>query len=347
LLAPSAAQVVLVGANCAVIVLAAGTAWRALGSRGRRLVVLALVSASVALATEAVHVTVYLGQINLVLLAAVLWDLLRPDTRGGKGALLGVAAGVKLTPLIFVLYLVATKRFRAAGLAIGAFLGTVAVGFVLLPGDSTRFWVGGTFAEATRVFPDPAAVQNQSLHGLILRQGGSPTLWALLAVAVVAGTVAVAAWASRRGEELLALVLCGLCAATVSPWSWGHHWVWLLPLGILLASQVIPATLRPHHAVWLLPAVLMTLTFPPLLAFAVPAPGTGPPTLGAGPVAFVLGNVYVLIFASTLTGTVVHLLSTAATPVPVMPAPAAGTKTAKTHAPNVTRSVCGRSPSAP
>ena len=64
--------------------------------------------------------TIYLGQVNLILMAAIMWDLCQPDLRGDgrrrwwKGAVTGVAAGIKLVPLIFVPYLLITRRFREA-----------------------------------------------------------------------------------------------------------------------------------------------------------------------------------------------------------------------------------------
>ncbi len=306
-LTPMAAQLVVVIGNCALAVFAAAKASSAfVGSAGRNSVALILVVVSVVFATEAAHTTIDIGQVNLLLLAVVLWDLLRADDRWSKGIGVGIMAGIKLTPLFFVLYLLATKRFRAAITATGAFLATVAAGFALLPADSARFWIAGTFLDAGRVYADAAAPQNQSLHGLVLRLGGSASLWLLLAAAVAACTIAVAAWASRRGEELIALTLCGLCAATVSPWTWGHHWVWLLPLAVYLTMLVSENTTRARHAVWLLPAGLMLLSFRPVLALAVPPPGD-PPTLDAGLVAFVLGNVYVLVFATTLFAGIVHL----------------------------------------
>jgi alpha-1,2-mannosyltransferase len=308
LLTPTAAQLAVVIGNCALAIFAAAKALNALsgGSAGRASVALTLVAASVAFAIEAAHTTIDIGQVNLLLLAVILWDLLRTDNRWSKGVGLGIMAGIKLTPLFFVLYLLATKRFRAAIMATGAFLATMAAGFVLLPSDSTRFWIAGTFLDASRVYADAAAPQNQSLHGLILRLDGSATLWLLLAAPVVACTIAVATWASRRGNELIALTLCGLCAATVSPWTWGHHWVWLLPLAVYLTMLALDNTMRPRHAVWLLPAGLMLLTFRPVLALAVPPPGN-PPILDAGLVAFILGNVYILIFATILLATIVHL----------------------------------------
>ncbi|WP_158073516.1 glycosyltransferase family 87 protein [Actinophytocola xanthii] len=126
LLAPAAAKLVVLIGNCALAVLAAA---RTLSTLGRAPVALVLVAASAAVATEAVRTTIHIGQVNLLLLAVILWDLLRPDDRRSKGVGLGLVAGIKLTPMFFVLYLVATRRFRAAITAAGTFLATVVVGF--------------------------------------------------------------------------------------------------------------------------------------------------------------------------------------------------------------------------
>jgi hypothetical protein len=76
--------------------------------------------------------TIHIGQVNLLLLAVILWGLLRWDNRWSRGIGLSIMAGIKLTPL-FVLYLLATKRFRAASVATGAFLATLAAGFRAAP----------------------------------------------------------------------------------------------------------------------------------------------------------------------------------------------------------------------
>src|ERR1700744_2635992 len=95
--------------------------------------------------------TIYLGQINLVLMAAIMWDLCQPDRtaagrrRWWKGAVTGVAAGIKLVPLIFVPYLLVTRRFREAVATLGGFAATVAVGFAVLPHDSSQWWLHGMF----------------------------------------------------------------------------------------------------------------------------------------------------------------------------------------------------------
>ena len=123
--------------------------------------------------------TIYLGQINLVLMAAILWDLCQPgQTASGrrrwwKGALTGVAAGIKLVPLVFVPYLLITRRFREAAATVAGFLVTVAVGFAVLPHDSSQWWLHGMFmADGNRTgFMGWAG--NQSLRAIITRFAGS------------------------------------------------------------------------------------------------------------------------------------------------------------------------------
>src|SRR5712691_4524849 len=117
---------------------------------------LTLACAGAALWTQPVLRTLNLGQLNLILMAAIIWDLCQPGmTRGGKarwwkGALTGVAAGIKLVPLVFVPYLLATRRFREALACVGGFLATVAVGFAVLPADSATWWLHGVFLKGGR-----------------------------------------------------------------------------------------------------------------------------------------------------------------------------------------------------
>jgi hypothetical protein len=130
-----------------------------------------------ALATwlDPVRTTLYLGQINIVLLALVLGDLLgRRDSRW-RGVGLGLAAAVKLTPLLFVAYLLLRRRYRAAATAVATFVAAGAVGFLLAPADSATYWLRGTFAAADRI----AAVDgnaNHSVNGLVTRLLG-PGRW--------------------------------------------------------------------------------------------------------------------------------------------------------------------------
>ena len=73
--------------------------------------------------TEPVQRALFLGQVELVLMALVVWDLCQPDRRRWKGAATGIAAGIKLVPLLFIAYLLLTRRFRQAAVAGGGVRG--------------------------------------------------------------------------------------------------------------------------------------------------------------------------------------------------------------------------------
>jgi alpha-1,2-mannosyltransferase len=247
------------------------------------------VVALVALATwlDPVRTTLYLGQINVVVMALVVADLLgRPDSRW-RGVGVGLAAALKLTPLLFVAYLLVIGRFRAAAAALGTFTAAVAVGFALDPSDSVTYWLRGTFAAADRI-SDVAGTSNHSLNGLLARLLGADAAPVYLAgaAALVALTLALARAAQRRGEEPVAVVLVGLCSAAVAPFSWSHHWVWVVPLAALLVRQA---------AWWPLAAVVATTL---AVITALPGPAIGPlPSTG---LISVLPDAYLLLFIAVL-----------------------------------------------
>src|SRR5262249_62362607 len=120
---------------------AGGCTMGALGYRDRRVRAGgALLGAAAGLLTEPVFRTMYLGQINLILMAVLIWDLTQPDRRRWKGLAAGFAAGIKLVPLIFIPYLLLTRKFRAAAMACGGFAATVAGGFLPPPRASPDLW---------------------------------------------------------------------------------------------------------------------------------------------------------------------------------------------------------------
>ncbi|MGH3151327.1 MAG: glycosyltransferase 87 family protein [Streptosporangiaceae bacterium] len=211
---------------------------RAAGVRPRPGTVFAVTA--LALLTVPVAYTLHLGEINLILAAMVAADLLRRHDGGRwQGIATGLAAGVKMTPLIFLAYLAVTGRVRAAVTAAGAFIATVTVGFILLPGNSRSFWLDRIFLDENRI-GDPANPSNQSWSGVVSRLAGNLEAahgWWLAAVAVtgLAG-LAIASWAHRRGLVLAGVTCCGLTGLLISPISWTHHWVWDVPLLIMLAA---------------------------------------------------------------------------------------------------------------
>jgi alpha-1,2-mannosyltransferase len=229
------------------------TLWLTLGTLGYRRsagrIAAALAAAGVALWLQPVQDTLVLGQVNLILMLVVLADLCLPDTAWFKGIGVGLAAGFKLTPLIFVLYLLLTRRFRAAGVSLAVFTLTIAGSLILLPGQAGQFWFGGLFLDSNRA-GNNAYVSNQSLHGALARLLGETAAqpyW--LGSSVIIGVLGLllAAWAARREHEITGILTCALTVLLVSPVSWSHHWVWAAPALVVAAdlARRVPASGAP------------------------------------------------------------------------------------------------------
>jgi len=213
---------------------------------------------------EPVQRVLFLGQIELALLALILWDMCQPDKRWWKGAGIGIAAGIKLVPLIFIPYLLLTRRFRQAAVASGTFVVTILIGFVVLPGDSDEWWLHGLFLQGGRT-GFVAWEGNQSLRGIITRFVGSVAkaqpLWLVAAALTAAVGLLCAAVLDRYGHRMLGLLTCALTGLLVSPISWDHHWVWVIP-GITAAVVYgVRAIRRPAGWAVLGLAVLLGLIF--------------------------------------------------------------------------------------
>ena len=224
-------QMLLFAAGLVSVVLAVRGSLRL---AGRVVPSVLLATCAAALWLEPVVMTLFFGQLNLVLLAVVMVDLSRSDSARWKGIGIGIAAGIKLTPLVFIPYLWFSGRRRAAIKAASVFAGTIAIGFGTFPTDSAKYW-GGRFMQAGDA---PDRLVNQSLNGA-LRRLGSPSssllFWVCVASVVAALGLAVAVAASRSGQELLGVTAAAVTGLLISPVSWTHHWVWVVPLLGLVA----------------------------------------------------------------------------------------------------------------
>lgn len=251
------------------------------------------------LLTWPVALTLHLGEVNLILAALIGADLLRRRDGGWwQGIGVGLAAGIKLTPLIFVAYLLLTRRYRAAATAVVTFAATVAAGFALLPAQSTTFWLDGVFDNQSRI-GNTANPSNQSLAGAVARLAGSSAAttagsrpWWFVAVLVtsVAG-VTIATWAHRRGHRFAGVICCALTGLLISPISWTHHWVWSVPLLVVLT---VGAWRRRSIGLGLA-AVAVAVVF----CGHIPMPWPGiPPSAGR----LVTGDLYVLCALAVLAG---------------------------------------------
>ena len=202
----------------------------------------------VAILLEPVRSTIIYGQINVFLMALVAADcLLLPrgtrharGPRPPRGSLAGLAAAVKLTPLLFVLYFLVRRDYRAACVMAGSFLTATGIGFLLAPAGSLRYWTGVVFN--TGRIGDLAYAGNQSIVGVLARAGLAPGSLAATAVWLGLSTLVllIALDGMRRafatGDDCLALVLNAFAALLVSPVSWSHHWVWIVPALLVLAA---------------------------------------------------------------------------------------------------------------
>lgn len=209
--------------------------WVARQLSGSRLVVALLV---IAVPLEPIRETLGFGQVNLLLLGLVVADCLVDRPWWPRGALVGLAAAVKLTPAVLVLFLFLHFGRRAALTALASAVGVTAAGFALALHDSVRYWTSVLF-DTDRI-GGIAYAGNQSVEAVLARLGLAghlrAALWALVGTVVVAVAVVSVRRALAAGRPALALCLNGLAGLLVSPVSWSHHWVWLVPLVVALLT---------------------------------------------------------------------------------------------------------------
>ena len=189
---------------------------------------------------DPVRLTLYFGQVNLVLCFLLLADLMYTlEFRGRtlpRGVLVGVAAAVKLVPLVFIPYLFVTRQARAAWIALGAFAACSLLATALDPATSWSYWTKYA-TDAARV-GSPWYISNQSIQGtldrLAHRNMSSAVVDVLGAVVLVAG-IALARWAYRDSSPFLGVLVCATTGMLVSPITWEHHLVWAVPILLWLA----------------------------------------------------------------------------------------------------------------
>lgn len=302
------------GMNVVVLVAVVVLCWRLLGYR----ITGAVVGVSALLAigfvfVEPVRTTLFYGQINLLLLLLVLCDNACRPRAPLRGLGAGLAAGIKLMPAYFVVYYLTIRQWRAAIVAVGAFAATIGVGWLVLPRDSREYW-GGMFLNTSRVAEDQLHPSNQSLRGALGRLlSGHPTsvveplagkpapvwLWLPVTGVVLAVSMWLAVRLYRIGERLLSVSVTGLTATVVSPFSWTHHWVWVLPVMVYVVH-------RATASGWWWPAAAALFAILGAWPYRFPAdelPRTG---LYMFPDKWVpwecLANLYLLLYAAIMIG---------------------------------------------
>ena len=177
------------------------------------------------------HGTLFFGQINVYLMLLVALDFLLKRRLPGIG--IGLAAGLKLTPAFLGLVLLFQRRWWAAGISALTFAFTIGIGYFTIP-DAKDFWERAIF-DSSRVgnHNNPGA---QSVRSVLEREfhiEGGP--WWVLAVVVIFVLTCIAVYlACKRRNATVAMALTGISSCLISPFSWYHHWVWVLPLLLAL-----------------------------------------------------------------------------------------------------------------
>ncbi|SCL15685.1 glycosyltransferase 87 family protein [Micromonospora inyonensis] len=250
------------GSTAALAVVLAGLLRPVVDRIGQSLWFVVAVAVPLAVAIEPVRETLGYGQVNLLLFALITADLLglrwrsRRGTRYRRddgplrrfvfsgvwaGAGIGLATSIKLTPALFIVYLLITRQWRAAATATGTAVG-VTLGMFTLAGTESRAYFTRVLWQTERVGAADMT-PNQSLAGLLARLYDSietpGLLWLAFAVLVLALGLSRAANARADGDELTAFTLVGLTTNVISPISWTHHLVWVIPAIVVLADAAL------------------------------------------------------------------------------------------------------------
>jgi alpha-1,2-mannosyltransferase len=239
------------------------------------------------------------GQVNLVITLMVLTDLTR-KTALPRGVLAGIAAAIKLTPLIFIPFLFLTRQFRAGVTAIISFLLCTLGAFAIAPSASRQYWPAGLLD--TKRSGNILYISNQDLQSALHRIVGAAPPRALVASAVAIfaiGGLVAAAGAYRVSSPVLGVITCAATGLIISPVSWAHHYVWIVPALVWLALGKD----RPAAGPWL--AVLAAVLF-----WAAPIWWVGNQQTGyGGPLTLLAGNSFFLAAVALVAASAIRVIA--------------------------------------
>ncbi|MGN9820567.1 bifunctional glycosyltransferase 87/phosphatase PAP2 family protein [Streptomyces sp. SD11] len=174
--------------------------------------------------------TLYLGQTSIIPVLLVLLGCFAVRGERASGVLIGLAAALQPTVLLFAPLLWFTGRRRAAVSSALTFAALTALAWAAMPHDSYTYWVHHLAGVGLGRPADDLA--NQSLHGALLRLGVEGPLeiglFLVLGTAVAVVGLRRAVRYARDGQLLLAVAVTGCVAVAVSPTTWQHQLLWVL-----------------------------------------------------------------------------------------------------------------------
>lgn len=228
---------------CAVAAIAAATAGVITAGRRHHHTIVAVMACGLMLSAPA-QSNLRFGQVSVFIVLLALVDAVGLTPPRFRGVLIGVAAAVKLTPLLFVAFLLISGRWRDAARAVGAFVAAGSLAALVLPAESWTYWTDAMFT--TSRIGNLASLGNQSLHGMLLRIGvdgaALPYLWAGLVAMICSVGLIRARSLHLGGRPAHAAVMVGCATVAASPVSWTHHQIWPVLAAMLLIGA--PSVLK-------------------------------------------------------------------------------------------------------
>ncbi|GIF21024.1 alpha-1,2-mannosyltransferase [Actinoplanes tereljensis] len=219
------------------------------------------VAICLALSFEPVRETITFGQVNTLLLTLVAGDMLFGVAKGRRwaGVGIGLATAIKLTPGIFIVYLLVTRRWRDAATAAGTAAGATLVAGAVFPDETREFWTSALW-DTNRVGV-LSFLSNQSERGFLARlpiDRVESKVW----LACVLLTLAFWAWRIVRAREdvIGGLALTGIVGCLISPVTWIHHCVWLIPALVRCVDTGWSAVGRERRPLYLAGAAYVVMT---------------------------------------------------------------------------------------
>jgi alpha-1,2-mannosyltransferase len=194
------------------------------------------------------------GQVDILLVALCVADCVARRPWWPRGFLIGLATAVKLTPGVFLIYLLITKQWRTFFMACFTAALLTLLPFAVIPQDAVDFWFGALL-DPERLGAN-AATTNQSIRGMLIRlywpDALTSVLWVLIVAAVGWYGFRGARDAYRAGDHMTAVALVGLMAVLLSPVAWIHHLAWVVVvLAAIVGDGTDPVRLRVAAGVWL------------------------------------------------------------------------------------------------
>lgn len=217
-----------------------------------------------------VKFTLILGQSNLIVLSLIFLSYLalikKKDLK--SGVFWGLAAAIKMSPLVLIIYFLFTRRLKSLYSGLVTFvLANLAV-IALFP--STIDYFLERLPVLSRLPAGNTTLYDHSLRAFLFRLGiPSPELVQTVISALL--TIFISLWYLRRKKQgnnpYLSLKFFSLLLITAtisSSFAWQHHFVFTFPGFIVASVQTYKKRSLPCFLILLLSALLVGYHFPDL-----------------------------------------------------------------------------------